>query len=279
MSKPKIKNLIVCVDLSNYSRVVVREAKELSHKLKIVATYIYVFQDATIFDETFNLKKREVSKYYEKEIRRKYSLNSNENIIICYGKPYEEIITVAKRFADPMILAGHRGHNVFVRFFLGSTAERLALNSPFPVWIHRGNTTVIPKKILVPCDLNDRNHPIIPQINSLKRTFKASIEFFYVIPEPIPMSFLDIQAYSVMYDLTMKAESNKVRSFKKRQPGLKTVHALGSVVFRIQERSKSFDLIALSPRYHKKSVPFFGSVTTKLLRSGNKPILIIPQGL
>ncbi len=274
MSKRTIKNLIVGVDLSNYSKVVAREAKELSEKLKIPATFVYVFQDIAIFDEAFKFKKPELSKHYEKEFRRKYSLSKNDNVIVRYGRPYEEIIATAKNFEDPMIIAGHRGYNSFVRFFLGSTVERLALVSPFPVWIHRGKAVVVPKKILIPCDLSARSHHTISEIGPLKSALKASTEFFYVMPEPMPV--LDYQTYSIIHEQLMKIETRKVRSFRKKHPGLKTVKALSGAVYKIQERAKNFDLIALSPKNHKKSVPFFGSVTTKLLRSGDKPILVIP---
>ena len=269
-----IARLVVGVDLSKYSKIVVQEARELAKKLQVPITFVHVFDSAEVFASEFMVSKAEISKDCEREVRDYYSLRKAEAVEIRFGKAHEEIIDAAKKAGGALIVVGHRGHSAIARFFLGSTVERLALLSPFPVWIHRGRGLVMPKKILVACDLSARSHHTLEELAPLKSAFKASAESFYVRSEPVPV--LDYQTYALVKEQLSKIEDAKVRSFKKKHPQLKIGRALAGAVSGIQERSKAFDLIALSPRNHKASAHYFGSVTAKLLRSGEKPVLVIP---
>ncbi len=274
MAFQKITSLIVGVDLSSYSKIVVTEAKVLSQKLKIDLIYVYVFQDIVVFTPSFEIKKPEVSRYYEEEVRRKYLLKKSDKVLISFGRPFEELITIANLYKHAMIIVGHRGHNPIVRYFVGSTAERLASHSPVPLWIHRGQKIIMPKKILIPCDLSGRTLHTISEVHSLKKILGSRFELYHVIQSPIPV--LDFKVYSQLYKQIRKSDNQKLKAFKKKYPFLKTVRATGGVVDQIEKRAKDFDMIAISPRDKKHSVPLFGSVTLKLLRSGNKPILVVP---
>ncbi len=63
---------------------------------------------------------------------------------------------------------------------------------------------------------------------------------------------------------------------KHENASYKLVTELGGVVECIRARAKKFDIIALSPREHKTSSRFMGSVTAQLLGFGNTPIVIFP---
>ncbi len=274
MEKQNIKNLIVAVDLSSYSKIVVRQAKELARGLNVPLSYVYVFEDIAIFDETIEFKKKHVTASYDKQIRKEYLLSEKDGVIIRYGRAYEEILALAKSYSRPMIVAGHKGNNPLVRIFVGSTAERLAQCSPFPLWIHRSSKIGFPKKILVPCDLSEKSTLTIEQANLFKLAFKAKIEIYHVMQEPTPI--LDFEAYSNIYQQIKKSDNRRLKMFKQEHPKLKTVRASGSVVDRIEDHAKAFDVMVLSPRNHNKSAALFGSITVKLIRSGDTPILVLP---
>jgi len=270
MKRKKIKNLIVGVDLSDYSKVVAREAQELSAKMKIPLTVIFVcpidwaapeYQNNLV--DSFRLKMKET-----------YELKANTNIVIKFGKAHKQIIAAAKKMEAPMIMIGHKGYSAILQMFLGSTAEKIAQNSPFPVWIHRGNKTILPKKILVPSDLSARADQTVNDVEVLAKPFKSKYELYHVREEP--RLLLDYSTWALVYEQLKKDEELKLKAFKEKYPMVKTSKTAGDVVDNIQQYSKKFDIIAISPSHGKNSFPFFGSVNAKLIRNGEKPILICP---
>jgi nucleotide-binding universal stress UspA family protein len=52
--------------------------------------------------------------------------------------------------------------------------------------------------------------------------------------------------------------------------------AQGTVADRIRDHAENFDLIAISPHEKTKTKTPFGSVTAKVVRSGDKPVLVVP---
>ena len=273
MSKNSIKNIIVGVDLSDYSKKVVKEAQHLAEKMNSELVYVHAI---TIdhFKSAFNAETSNLTAHFENEVRQKYGLINETTVVIRFGRPYEEIIAVAKLYQRPMIVVGHRGTSAIARFFLGSNVERIALISPYPVWIHRGLKTILPHRILVPSDLDSRSVDMVSGIKSFQKTFDSKYELYHVTPQPPPL--LDIQNYGLIVDGIKKADDRDLKKFKRKNPSLKVVQASGQIVDKIQTHSKKFDVIAISPTQRKKSSPFFGGVTAKIIRSGDKPILVLP---
>jgi nucleotide-binding universal stress UspA family protein len=56
---------------------------------------------------------------------------------ICQGKPYEEIVKVAKAEEVELIVIATHGYTGFKHFMLGSTAERVVRTAPCPVLVVR----------------------------------------------------------------------------------------------------------------------------------------------
>jgi len=275
MTNKNIKNLIVGVDLSPYSLKVVAEARELASKMKVPLSYVFVMQDLRELNSKFNADTLEVESYYEQAVRKKYSLKKEAKVLIIYGSPDKGILSVAKTLANPMIIVGHRGYNKLVKFFLGSTAESLVFQSPYPVWVHRGERRVLPKRILIPSDLSARSRHTFESLRNFRKVFKAESELFHVMSEPIPS--LNYEMYTLAYDQIKRDNESRVKRFRKRYPELKTETALGDVTYKIRNRAKNFDVVALTPRKRKNGAGLaIGSMTSKLIHTSDKPILVVP---
>lgn len=270
MKSKNIKNLVVGVDLSDYSKVVVREAKALSARMKIPITVVF----ACAIDWAANEFKKELTENLLLKIKKMYRLTEDINIVIKFGKPEVEIIAVAKKLNGPMIMIGHTGNSALLQMFLGSSAEKIAQASPFPVWIHRGNKTVLPKKILVPSDLSDRAEHTVGDVETLTKSFKGKYELYHVAEEPAPL--LDYSTWALVYQQFKKEELEKLKAFKTKYPTVRTSKTPGDIFDNIQQHAKKFDVIAITPNQPKNKFPFFGSVNSKLVRNGNKPLLICP---
>lgn len=273
MTNQKIKNLVVGVDLSSYSKVVVREAKALGKKMGIRPVYVYVFENTSIFDSKFDFRQKQISKYYTREMKIKLGLNEDE-VVVRFGRPSYQIIAEAKSRPHSMILVGHRGQSPLGRIFIGSTAEDIALSSPVPVWVHRGEKVVMPKKVLIPVDFSLRSGRAISKMSTLNKSFNSSVELFHVMQQPVPI--LDYAAYSLYYNEMKKIDDAGVKKLKNQNPKMKTKTAIGNIIYEITERSKDFNVVALSPRNESKKAPFFGGVTAKLIRNSDKPVLVLP---
>lgn len=273
MNNQAIKSLLAAVDFSDYSKLVAEEAKLLAKKMKIPLQFIYVVQDISMFSSTYKLNKVGFVRETEKKIRDKYKLNARTKVAIAIGKPHECIIRSARNLKRPLILIGHRSRNPVARLFIGSTAEKVALYSPFPVWVHRGEKARIPKRILVPFDFSPRTDRSVETVQALSKPLNSKIEMYHVMEQPIAPYELD--SFADHYVEIKRADDAGLAAFRAQHPKLKVNHSQGWVVDSIQVRSKRFDLIAVAPR-NSKTLGYFGSVTTKLIRTGNKPLLILP---
>lgn len=274
MKKNNIKTVVVGVDFSDYSKIVVREAKQLAAQLKLPLVYAFVYEDFTLYADTVTLNKAKIKKMYEEKVRRVYGVDEKSKIAIRFGHPSQEILAVAKKEKNPMIVIGHKGGHAIARFFLGSVAEKLASTTKYPLWIHRGEKVRMPNNILIPSDLSKRSDKTINEVNGLQKVFNSNIEVYHVFEEPMPI--LDYANWSSIYGHIISEDTKKLNAFKEKYPALKTVREQGSVVYHINRRAEKFDVIAISPHEKIKDRIAFGRVTGKIIRSGDKPVLVLP---
>ena len=266
-----IKQIIVGIDFSKYSKTVIKEAQKLSETMNVPWALVYVydyFQTLGGTIEEFELRTR-------KQIVKIYNLEKDLPLILRMGDPATQLVEFAKKQAGtPLIMVGYKGHSKIAHFFLGSTAEKVATLSPFPVWIHRGNRTLLPKRVLVPSDFTEQTDRALTRVKLFESTFHPALELYHVIPDPMPI--LDFPVYSEVYKSLHDEDDKLFAEFQKTHAEFKTVRGSGNVIDKIEKRSKRFDLIALSPHGKNKVTPLLGKVATKLVRTGNKPVLICP---
>lgn len=271
MRNSHIKSIIVGIDFSPYSKLVVKEAQLLAEEMKLPIRYVHVFDYFQTIGDTIQQFEDNV----RKKILKVYKLNVGADIVLRLGDPANEIITIAGQAQQlPLIIVGYKGHSRMGHFFLGSTAEKIATISPYPVWVHRGERTVLPKKVLVPSDFSERTDSALDRIKIFEKKFNADVELYHVIPHAIPI--LDYPVYAAVERRLSEEDDKLYESFTSRHPKLKTVRSRGNVLDNIQKRSRKFNVIALSPSGKSNLAPVLGRTATKLVRSSKKPVLICP---
>jgi nucleotide-binding universal stress UspA family protein len=270
----KIKTLVVGVDFSDYSKIVVSEARQLAKHLKSDVVYVFSYENENFYEEMMMADRVKVAQLYETKISRTYKVSDDERIVVRLGSAAKEIMSVAKKEKNPMIVVGHRGGHAFARFFLGSVAEKLASTTKFPLWIHRGNKVLLPKKVLVPSDLSKRSAKTISELSEFKKSFKSNLELYHVLEQPLPL--LDYSAWTTVYKQMFESDTKKMEIFRKKYPALKVTRSQGDIISNIENHSDKFDIIAISPHEKPKDRMRFGRVTSKIVRSGDKPVLIVP---
>lgn len=270
MKNMHINYLIVGIDFSDYSKIVVREARVLAKRMKIPIIYVHSYTDErwpeNIRDELF--------KSLPEQIRVTYNLEPKADVRTGFGDAAKFILETAGNLSNPLIVIGHKGKNPLVRLFLGSTAEKIAQTSPYPVWIHRGERIILPEKILVPSDFGRQTNHTLRQIESLSKSLHPKIELYHVSQEPIPL--LDYSTWNYVYADIMAHEDKQFAQFKKNHSEYKIVREQGlDVANMIKKRARNFDVVAVSPKGKGRSSPFVGHVTSRVMRSIDKPVLII----
>lgn len=275
-SKNGIKTIIVGVDFSKYSADVALQARAVARSLDVPLVFVHIYADPVVADWRAAEILSQLTNFYRKQVTTRYSVGSNESVVVKYGAAYRQIIAIAKKYPQPIIFVGHRGGRSAVsKFFLGSTAERLALRSPFPVWVHRGHKVKLPKKILVPCDFTKRSKNAIEGAKKIIRLNGVRFELFHVLQPPVPV--LDYQYWQVLNTEVHKANKKELTKFKKKFAPIKIVEINSNDVSgEIEKRSKNFDLVAISPNEREGTFSSFGSVTSKVVKSGNTSVLVIP---
>lgn len=277
MSQSRFQTIVVGVDFSPYSKIVVKQALALALEQKAETVFVHTFSNlALTTGEVYIDIDKEFIKPLTKEVISFYKLKEiapNSKIVVSLGKASDEIIALARRTQAPLIVVGHKGKSTsFGRFFIGSTAEQLALHSPYPVWIHRGNSVRHPQKILLPCDFTKRTSASLDLAKAFNGSSKSKFEFFHVVQPPVPI--LDAAQYKLMRQKLERHEAAHQQQFHDRFPEVPLVKKSGEPAPLIARESKKFDLIAMAPHSREGIFSGFGSVTTKVVRQGSTPILI-----
>ena len=274
MKQIEVKTVVVGLDFSWYSNVVLKEALQLAKQMNAPLVAVHVGEKPYTGLNPKLFPVHELEAWYLAKINKQYPALRKHKVIIKLGSPNEKIIEVARKHKKPLIVIGHRGQSMMSRLLMGSVAEKLSQSSPYPIWIHRGEKTNIPKKILLPCDLQKRSSDLPSTLSKFQKVFGAQFELFHVMEDPAPV--LDYELWSAMAEAARANDNDKLDILKKNNPNVPVKRTSGDIPREILKRSKAFDLIALPRRNARSSHLFFGSVSRKLVRNGQKPVLILP---
>jgi len=272
MLQKSVQTIVVGVDFSPYSKLVVKQAKLLAKLWKTKLVYVHAVQDPVQYAPAlyYPLPNRLSNESYKKAVKKNYETGSSE-IRIVNGFPSAAILDTAGRYPNPMILAGYKGVRPIEEFFFGSTAQSLAYNGRYPVWIHRGNKVVKPKKVLIPHDLSLEANHSIDTVNDLSLSAPMKYEVFFVQQRPYPV--LDYSAYTLAEKKIIEQSAAKANDLKKKYPNIRFSASKGDVTSKISKKSKNFDLMVVT--HHHKSGFYNPGQTASLLKKINKPTLIV----
>lgn len=274
MMQSAFKHIVVGVDFSDYSKILVKQARLLCELWGTKLVLVYAIHDQVEYMSTMyagfpNLLSE---KDYQKRLRKTYEVKDiSTQIVARHGLPSVLIQETALRFPDSMMMIGHKGQSKIESFIFGSTAQALAANAKTPLWIHRGSKVVRPQKVLIPHDLSLESNRSIDVIEKLSLAMPVSYEVFYVKKKPFPiLNFkTDIQKGRQIIEKTKE----RVDNFLKDYPQVPFVTASGKVTSKIAKRSEKFDLLLMT--HHNTTGIFSKSETENLLDKVKTPLLIL----
>lgn len=274
MLQQSFKTIIVGVDFSDYSKIVVKQARLLCKLWKTNLVLVYVIHDPVVYSPAIYVSFPNLltPENYENTIRKTYKVKSkNESVVAVRGVVSYEILQVAAQNPQPLILVGYKGASKIAEFFFGSTAQSLVLNSKYPVWIHRGAKVISPKKVLIPHDLSVVANHSIDILKNLSLATPLFYEIFFVKERPFPV--LDYSLYAEMERRILDKSAARMRQLLKEYPNSPVVTAKGDVTVKIARRAKKFDLLVMA--HHNPTGLFSKSETVELLRKVKTPVLVV----
>ena len=275
MFQQAFKTIIVGVDFSPYSKIVVSQAKLLSKLWKARLVLVHAIHDPVEYSPSLYMSFPNLisEKSYEERILKFYGITqASAKVLARRGTPAALLVATAGKFSKPLIMAGHKGQSKIVDFFFGSTAQMLALSSGIPVWIHRGSKVDDPKRILIPHDLSESANHSIDIVKQLALTSPLNYEVFFVKERAFPV--LDYKTYMDFDARLVKQSRLKIGNLLKSYPHLPFVAANGEVTEKIVKRTEKFDLLLMT--HHNPPKYFSKRETAELLRRIKTPMLVTP---
>lgn len=187
------KCILTATDFSEYSKVALDICLGVSRCMK---TKLYVLHTIEKFPHDYrhllsSAAHADMKQKLEEEAMGKIKtmipgeLLENEDIvpIVRFGKPFLEIIQVAKEENVDLLVIGTHGRAGVDRVILGSVAERIVRKARCPVMVVRGRKYVGFKRIIVPIDLSDCSRIALEYAAATARAHKSKLTILHVYEE------------------------------------------------------------------------------------------------
>lgn len=266
--------IVVGVDFSAYSKIVAKQAILLARLWKARLVFVHALNEPFEYAPTLYVpfEKPLSPSFYKNKIKQFYNLDGlTAQVIVEYRTPAKLIRTVASQSSRPLIVIGYKGASAIQEFLFGSTAQNLALHTKPPVWVHRGQKAVIPRRVLIPHDLSKAANRSLDTLKKLGLIAPKSYEVFYVREKPFPV--LDYQFYKKIEHAQVVEVHRRIKNLLKNYPRLSFHATTGGVTEKIVQKTSQFDLILLT-HYHPKSF-LSPSETEKLMKKSKVPIMCV----
>ena len=217
-----------------------------------------------------------------------------ENCHIRGGRPYQEIVQLAREIDADLITLSTRGHSGLKHLLLGSTAERVVRNAPCPVLVTRkrkqkskaNSKTFAIRTILVPTDFSQCSLAASEYAAFLAKNLHATLRLFHATYPYTNYVFVDRAgvrltglAEAVEQTARQEMDALKQMDFLRGLP-VQTEIFPGAAVDEICAAAgdPQVDLIVTSThgRTGLKHA-LIGSVAEHVVRYAERPVLVVPS--
>lgn len=196
--------------------------------------------------------------------------------VVRVGIPWREVVRLAVEVEADGLCIGTSGHSPIERLLLGSTAENVLRDSPVPVLVTREKPVASVRRVLLPIDLDEGSRRVVRF--ALERfAERVRLDALFVLPsfptympETWPTS-LDRTEYEIRAREFLDHEGGK-------RIGLKVVtfqDPAWTILAEIQSRRPDLVVVATHGRRGMARM-FFGSVSEKVVRHAECPVLVLP---
>ena len=217
-----------------------------------------------------------------------------ENCHICGGRPYREIVRVAREIDADLIVLSTRGHSGLKHLLLGSTAERVVRSAACPVLVARkrkqrtkANREVFAvRTILVPTDFSQCALGATEYAAFLARKLNAKLRLFHAMYPYTNYVFVDragvrLSGLAEAVEETARQEMDALKQMEfLRGLRVETEILPGPAVDEIcaAATQSDVDVIVTSTHGHTGfQHAIIGSVAEQIVRYAERPVLVVPS--
>jgi len=208
----------------------------------------------------------EAQQYLKGVYNRMSALEARVRARIEHGMPVRTILRVAEEEGATLIAMASHGRSGLARVLLGSVSEGVVRSSGVPLYLVRATGRPIEprsiRKVLVPIGGGDLSLRILPHVSEFARAQGAEVLMLHVAEQ-------DMESVAMTRGAEERIRSDGVpvgAIFDEGDP---------AVVILDIARQGEVDLIAMTTHARNLvSQMIFGSVTQRVFRDGNLPILV-----
>jgi nucleotide-binding universal stress UspA family protein len=219
-----------------------------------------------------------------------------ENCHIRGGRPYEEIVRLAREIDADLITLSTRGHSGLKHLLLGSTAERVVRSAPCPVLVvrkrkHRAKASreaFAIRTILVPTDFSQCSLAGTEYAAFLARKFGAALRLFHAMYPYTNYVFVDragvrLSGLAEAVEETARQEMDALKQMDFMRGLTVQVATLpGLAVDEICAAAGGPDVDLVVTSTHGRTGlkhALIGSVAEHVVRYAQRPVLIVPASM
>ncbi len=222
----KFKKILVPVDFSDFSDNAVEfallMAERFGAEVMILHTVLLFEQDLNeqehleayenLIQQKENERIKKMKTHHKKGEKRGVTVDS---VLLRGMSAANSILDYMSGKDFDLVVMGTHGHTGIVKWFAGSTTEKVVRFSPIPVvTVHKDYTREKIEKILVPIDFSEYSHIAIEQGKTIAKEFNAAVEFMHVVEQDAHPEF-----YYISSDPILKAnpqlKNHIIESLKK----------------------------------------------------------------
>jgi len=217
-----------------------------------------------------------------------------ENCHVRGGRPYEEIVRVARGIDADLIVLSTRGHSGLKHLLLGSTAERVVRNAPCPVLVSRKrkqrskvtHEAFAIRTILVPTDFSQYSLAGTEYAAFLAKKLNATLRLFHAMYPYTNYVFVDragvrLSGLAEAVEETARQEMDALKQmdFLRGLP-VQTELLPGFAVDEICAAAGEPDVDLIVTSTHGRTGlkhALIGSVAEHVVRYAERPVLVVPS--
>jgi nucleotide-binding universal stress UspA family protein len=217
-----------------------------------------------------------------------------ENCYIRRGKPYEEIVRLAREIDADLIALSTRGHSGLKHLLLGSTAERVVRNAPCPVLVVRkrkkksktASESLAIRTILVPVDFSTCSLAGTEYAAFLARKLHATLRLFHVTYPYVDYVIVDragarLAALAEAVQEAARQESDALKQMDfLRGLSVQTEIRSGHATEGICKAAGQPDIDLIVTSTHGRTGlkhALIGSVAEHVVRYAERPVVVVPS--
>ena len=278
------KRILVATDFSSPAERALRSAKALAQRVGGKLALIHVVQLPPASYLGGLGRPRDLERSWVEAARaelhgvaRKASARGTAiKEILRVGKPWVEILDVARDEGVDAICLGNSGHSAIERLLLGSTAENVVRRSPVPVLVVRDRALAKINRVLVPWHFDEGSKSAIRF--ALERfPEKTKLAAFHAVA-PLPPA--DPVVGPLIPDMAaIREEMRSLLDEMGAERVSEEVVLMADAAAAIVESAtkEDVDLILLATHGRKGMArALLGSVAEKVVRHADRPVLVLP---